>query len=48
MGNKGSKICINKPLDTRLKSLAVEPAKEMQKDMIMAKQTNQKQSRESE
>lgn len=37
MGNKGSEICINKPLDMRLNSPAVDPAKEMQKGMITAK-----------
>lgn len=39
MGDKGSEICINKALDARLNSLAVVPAKEMQKNMIKAKQT---------
>lgn len=38
MGNNSSDICIDKRWDTTLNSLAVEPAKEMQKDTIMAKQ----------
>lgn len=37
LGNKSNKISINKPLDMRLNSLAVEHAKKMQKDIIKAK-----------
>lgn len=37
MGNKSGKTCINKPLDMRLKSLDVEHAKKVQKDIIKAK-----------
>lgn len=40
-----ARFVINKPLDKRLNSL-VEPAKEIQKDMIMAKQPPQKSSLE--
>lgn len=50
IGNKSSKICINKPLDMKLNSLAVEHAKKMQKDVIKAKhrQTMLKTTRSTE